>query len=85
MKLFSALMLFGMIGAPAMAHSNHHSHHKFKHNHCHIHGKKAIHHCHKHSGKHHGLYHYNDSHSYKKRKHHSHDYYIVPWLHIDIH
>ena len=29
MKLFSALMLFGMIGAPAMAHSNHHSHHKY--------------------------------------------------------
>tara|TARA_S200002703_G_scaffold157046_1_gene163999 strand:- start:387 stop:716 length:330 start_codon:yes stop_codon:yes gene_type:complete len=90
MKLFSALMLFGLIGAPVMAHGNHHSHHKIKyrHNHCHIHGKKAIHHCHKHGGKHHGLYHYGGKHEYKPhyyRKGHWRHHHLVPFLHIDIH
>ena len=91
MKLFPALMLLGLIGAPAMAHSNHHSSHK--HNHCHNHFGTGTYHCHKHSGNHHGRYHYHDGHNYKKHHNHKHHknhrnhrnhYFVVPWLHIDI-
>ena len=90
MKLFPALMLLGLIGAPAMAHNNHHSHRK--HNHCHIHSGR-VHHCHKHGGSHHGLYHYHGGHHHKKHhnhkshkhhKNHRNHYFVVPWLHINI-
>jgi len=88
MKLFPAFLLLGLIGSPAMAHSNHHS--PRKHSHCHIHTDKAIHHCHKHGGNHHGRHHYYDGHYYRKPHNHKphrnrrNHYYVVPWLHIDI-
>ena len=97
MKLFPAFLLLGLIGAPAMAHGNHHSSHK--HNHCHKHSGR-VHHCHKHGGNHHGRYHYHDGimtyhdghyyqkqHNHKPHKHHKNHrnhYFVVPWLHIDI-